>query len=47
MTSRDHLLKGPCDFMDGKLFMCFMISHHPVKIGDNKHSSSEDIISRT
>ena len=29
--------------MDGKLFACFMVSHHPVKIGDNKHSGSEDM----
>ena len=28
--------------MDGKLFACFMVSHHPVKIGDNKHSGGED-----
>ena len=29
--------------MDGKLFACLMVSHHPVKNGDNKHSDSEDM----
>ena len=43
VTSRDHVLKGPCNIMDGKLFTCFMVSHQPVKIGDNKHSGCEDM----
>ena len=30
--------------MDGSLFAWFIVSHHHVKIGENKDSSSEDII---
>ena len=29
MTSRDHVLKGPCEVMDGSLFMCFMVGKSP------------------
>ena len=43
VTSRERVLKVSCDIMDGKLFSCFIVSHHPVKIGDNKHSGSEDM----
>ena len=43
VTSRERVLKGSCDIMDGKLFSCFMVSHHPVRIGDNKHSGGEDM----
>ena len=44
VTSRDHVFKGSCDVMDGKLFARFMVSHHPVKISDNKPSGSEDML---
>ena len=30
----------PCEVMD---YALWSVSHHPVKIGDNKHSGSEDV----
>ena len=43
VTSSDHVLEGPCDIMDGSLFLCFAVSRHSVKIGVHKDSGSEDI----
>ena len=43
VISRDHVLEGPCDIMDGNVFPCFVVRRHPVKIGDHKDSGSEDI----